>query len=76
MKTKHKTKRKTILVRDLQIHDRLLYFGRPATVIGLARYGRSFHSLTVTLEVFNEWQQLEHNEVVFDTLHELELNKR
>jgi len=76
MKTKQKTKRKTVLVRDLQIHDRLLYLGRPATVVGLARYGTSFHSLTVTLEVFNEWKQQEHHEVVFDTLHELESNSQ
>ena len=76
MKTKHKTKRKTILVRDLQIHDRVLHYGQPATVIGLSRYGTSFHSLTVTLEVLNEWQQLENINLVLDILHELELNKR
>jgi len=76
MKTKHKTNSKTILVRDLQIHDRVLYYGQPATVIGLSRYGTSFHSLIITFEVFNEWKQMEHTEVVLDTLHELQLNKR
>ena len=81
MKTKHKTNSKTILVRDLQIHDRVLYYGQPATVIGLSRYGTSFygtsfHSLIITFEVFDEWKQMEHTEVVLDTLHELQLNKR
>lgn len=76
MTTKQKTKRKTVLVRDLQIHHRVLYYGQPATVIGLARYGNSFHSLTVTFEVLNEWRQIEHSEVVLDTLHELQLNER